>query len=89
LLAVHEEATSVSHDLTTQRSVQQLLSTERHEAMFQKLMAKSSIRSSNLMLACSMPHASDWLLAPPIAGRPAIRPVSRGAQVSLGHASVQ
>jgi hypothetical protein len=36
--------------------------------MFQKLMAKSSIRSSNLMLACSMPHASDWLLAPPIAG---------------------
>jgi len=36
--------------------------------MFQKLMAKSSPRSSNLMLACSMPHASDWLLAPPIAG---------------------
>jgi hypothetical protein len=26
------------------------------------------VRSQNLMLACSMPHASDWLLAPPIAG---------------------
>src|SRR5690349_11209815 len=24
--------------------------------------------SQNLMLACSMPHASDWLLAPPIPG---------------------
>ena len=70
LLAAHEEATSIAHDLadlTTQRSVQQLLSTERHEALFQKLMAKSSIRSSNLMLASSMPHASDWC-SPPIAG---------------------
>lgn len=71
LLAAHEEATSVGHDLaelSTQKSVQQLLSSERHEVMFQKLMAKSSPRSNNLMLACSMPHASDWLLAPPIAG---------------------
>ena len=25
-------------------------------------------RSHNLLLACSMPHASDWLLAPPIPG---------------------
>jgi len=32
------------------------------------LSVKSSARSNNLMLACSMPHASDWLLAPPIAG---------------------
>jgi hypothetical protein len=31
-------------------------------------MARSTVRSSNLMLACSTPHASDWLLAPPIAG---------------------
>jgi hypothetical protein len=71
LLSAHEEATSVSHDLAslaTQRSVQKLLSAERHEALFQKLRARSSIRSSNLMLACSMPHSSDWLLAPPIAG---------------------
>ena len=29
---------------------------------------KSTKRSNNLMLACSLPHASDWLLAPPIAG---------------------
>jgi hypothetical protein len=71
LLAAHEEATSAAHDvadLSTQRSVQQLLSSERHEAIFQKLMAKSTPRSNNLMLACSLPHASDWLLAPPIAG---------------------
>ena len=71
LLAAHEEATSAAHDvadLTTQRSVQQLLSSERHEAIFQKLMAKSTPRSNNLMLACALPHASDWLLAPPIAG---------------------
>ena len=67
LLIAHEAATSFGHDLaelSTQRSVQQLLSKERHEVMFQKLMAKSSTRSSNLMLASSMPHASDWLLAP-------------------------
>jgi hypothetical protein len=71
LLVAHETATSFGHDLadlSTQRSVQQLLSKERHEVLFQKLTAKSSVRSSNLMLACSMPHASDWLLAPPIAG---------------------
>ena len=71
LLVAHEVATSVTHDLAglvEQRSVQQLLSSERHEALFQKLMGRSSIRSNNLMLACSMPHASDWLLAPPIAG---------------------
>jgi hypothetical protein len=71
LLVAHETATSFGHDLadlSTQRSVQQLLSKERHEVMFQKLMARSTVRSSNLMLACSTPHASDWLLAPPIAG---------------------
>jgi hypothetical protein len=39
LLAAHEETTSAAHDvadLSTQHSVQQLLSSERHEAIFQK-----------------------------------------------------
>ena len=27
---------------------------------------KATVRTRNLMLACTMPHASDWLLAPPI-----------------------
>jgi hypothetical protein len=94
LLAAHEEATSIAHDLadlTTQRSVQQLLSTERHEALFQKLMAQSSTRSSNLMLASSMPHASDWLLAADRRprSRPAVFPVSHCTQISSGHSSVQ
>ena len=64
LLAAHEEATSLGHDLaelSTQRSVQRLLSSERHEVVFQKLLTKSGPRSNNLMLACSLPHASDWL----------------------------
>lgn len=71
LQAEHEAATSIPHDLVdlqTQQRVQQQLSAERHEAIFQELMARSSARSNNLMLACSMPHASDWLLAPPIPG---------------------
>src|SRR4029078_1386103 len=71
LLVAHEEATSFAHDLadlSTPRSAQQLLSREQHEVRFGKLMARSSARSNNLMLACSMPHASGWLLAPPIAG---------------------
>jgi hypothetical protein len=50
------------------KSVQQLLSTERHETILTRLKSRSSIRSQNLMLACSMPHASDWLLAPPVPG---------------------
>jgi hypothetical protein len=71
LLAAHESATGTAHDfsaLSTKPSVQQLLSTERHEAAFKRLRARLNVRSQNLMLACSMPHASDWLLAPPIAG---------------------
>ena len=36
--------------------------------MFERLKSKSSIRSQNLMLSCAMPHASDWLIAPPIHG---------------------
>ena len=71
LLSAHETATGIAHDfptLCTKQSVQQLLSTERHEATFERLKAKPSARTHNLLLACSMPHASDWLLAPPIPG---------------------
>ena len=71
LLSAHETATGVPHDFAAfseQKSVQQLLSTERHESIFARLKSKGSVRSQNLMLACSMPHASDWLLAPPVPG---------------------
>jgi hypothetical protein len=71
LLSAHEAATGAAHTLSTlagEKSVQQKLSTERHEALFERLRANSSVRSQNLMLSCSMPHASDWLLAPPIPG---------------------
>ena len=69
LLASHERITGLSHDfsfLVPQRNVQQLLSTERHQTMFDRLKLNSTPRSRNLMLACTMSHASDWLLAPPI-----------------------
>ena len=69
LLATHESITGLSHAfrfLVPQHNVQQLLSTERHQTMFDRLKTKSSPRSKNLMLACTMSHASDWLLAPPI-----------------------
>src|SRR5206468_3469946 len=36
--------------------------------LFQRLKSRSSIRSQNLMLCCTMSHASDWLLVPPIHG---------------------
>jgi hypothetical protein len=36
--------------------------------MYTRLRAKVSVRSQNLMLTSTMPHASDWLLAPPIPG---------------------
>jgi len=71
LLSAYESATSAVHDfatLSTKQSVQQLLSTERHEAAFKRLRSELSVRSQNLMLACSMPPASDWLLAPPVPG---------------------
>ena len=71
LLAAHEVSTGASHtlsSLSSERSVQQKLSTECHEALFGRLRSKLSIRSQNLMLSCTMPHASDWLLAPPIPG---------------------
>lgn len=71
LLSAHEAATGALHTLSSlasEKSVQQKLSTERHKALFERLKAKASIRSQNLMLSCTMPHASDWLLAPPIPG---------------------
>jgi hypothetical protein len=71
LLAAHESATGIAHELSSlseQKKVQQLLSSERHKATFERLKSTLSVRSHNLMLACSMPHASDWLLAPPIPG---------------------
>ena len=54
LLLEHEALTSVGHDLanlSTLNKVQHQLSTERHEAIFEKLMANSSTRSRNLMMA--------------------------------------
>jgi hypothetical protein len=71
LLSAHEAATGALHTLSSlasEKSVQQMLSSERHKALFERLKAKASIRSQNLMLSCTMPHASDWLLAPPIPG---------------------
>src|SRR6478609_7380385 len=71
LLSAHETATGIAHDfpsLSIKQSVQEVLSTERHEATFERLKTKANVRSHNLLLACSMPHASDWLLAPPIPG---------------------
>ena len=55
LLAAHEMVTGNVHTLAAlcdEKSVQQKLSTERHTALFDALKA------------CTMPHASDWLLAP-------------------------
>jgi len=59
----------VSHDLDTlcrTPSVQQLLSNEMHGKLFEEVKSMVPVRSRNLMLACTMPHASDWLVAPPI-----------------------
>ena len=67
LLADHAHTTGKPHEfeaLTRERSVQETLSSERHEAALERLKAKSSTRTRNLLLACSMPHASDWLMCP-------------------------
>lgn len=71
LLALHEEFAGVSHDLESLKErphVQKVLSDEWHQAAFKKLKERSSTRTQNLMLAGTMAHASDWLLAPPIPG---------------------
>jgi hypothetical protein len=69
LLEDHEDATGKFHDIDSLSripSAQQLLSNEVHERLFEQVKAKATVRSRNLMLACTMPHASDWLVAPPI-----------------------
>ena len=71
LLAAHEVATGITHELAAlsdSKKVQHLLSSERHEPTFKRLKSKLGVRTHNLMLACSMSHASDWLFAPPIPG---------------------
>ena len=61
ILGTHEAISEKPH-------VQRLLSDERHRASLTKLQAHSSARTQNLLLACTMPHASDWLLTAPIPG---------------------
>src|SRR6185437_10237398 len=70
-LLAHEVSTGTSHDfqaLCARPQVQRLLSDQEHKAILTGLKARSSVRTQNLLLACAMPHASDWLLAPPIPG---------------------
>jgi hypothetical protein len=69
ILADHAVATGKTHtfaDLAKQPSVQEILSTERHSATFERRKTAATPRARNLLLACSMAHASDWLLCPPI-----------------------
>jgi hypothetical protein len=94
LLAVHEVATSVSHDLadlTTHRSAAAVVhgTSRGHvsevDGEVEHSQQQSDARLLNAScqrLASCTPHRRSWSC-------PAIRPVSRGAQVSLGHASVQ
>ena len=69
LLNAHELGTGVKHEfaeLSEKQQVQRILSNEQHKATSDRLKAKGDTRTNNLMLACAMPHASDWLHAPPI-----------------------
>ena len=71
LLEEHAENTGLPHefqDLCEAGHVQRLLSDEQHGALLKKIKVRSSARMKNLLLACTMPHASDWLHAPPIPG---------------------
>jgi hypothetical protein len=43
--------------------VQRYLSDQQHRALLSGLKARSDTRTKNLLLACSMPHASDGLAA--------------------------
>ena len=87
---IHAQARKLDRQrrLSSEKSAQQKLSTECHEALFERLKSKSSIRSQNLMLSCTMPHASDssdsWALA-----WSSIRRLSHGSQVSPRHATFQ
>jgi hypothetical protein len=71
LLADHAGATGVDHEFSTlceTSHVQRLLSNERHQAILSNVKALCGPRKQNLLLACTMAHASDWLQAPPIPG---------------------
>jgi hypothetical protein len=71
LLVAHESSTTLGHefqDLCGKSHVQRLLSDEQHQAILGRLRGHADTRTQNLMLACTMAHASDWLLAPPIPG---------------------
>jgi hypothetical protein len=71
LLLAHAESTGLSHefeDLCGASHVQRRLSDQQHQAMLSRLGARVNTRTKNLLLACTMAHASDWLLAPPIPG---------------------
>ena len=69
--------------------MQRLLSDEQHGALLKKIKVRSSARMKNLLLACTMPHASDWLHAPPIPGLGLSlkTDVFRTGKVSLRHAA--
>ena len=55
-------------DVCQRPKAQRSLSDEVHKAILSRLTARSSPRTKNLLLACTMGHASDWLLVPPIPG---------------------
>jgi hypothetical protein len=55
LLAAHEAATGITHELAAlsdSKKVQQLLSSERHEATFRRLKSKLGVRSYAQSDAC-------------------------------------
>ena len=73
LLAAHEAATNTHHSEDLERlfataHVQRKLSDEQHKSIHDALKQRSSVRTQNLLTACAMPHASNWLLCPPIPG---------------------
>ena len=89
LLEEHAENTGLPHefqDLCEAGHVQRLLSDEQHGALLKKIKVRSSARMKNLLLACTMPHASDWLLSQ---GSPELedRRVPHSGKVSLRHAA--
>jgi hypothetical protein len=71
LLAEHAKATGRAHEfveLCEGGRVQRSLSDEQHQALLSRIKERSSPRMQNLLLACTMEHASAWLHAPPVPG---------------------
>jgi hypothetical protein len=72
LLTEHVKATGRAHDWVElcerQGGVQRGLSDEQHQALLAKIKERSSLRMQNLLLACTMDHASGWLHAPAVPG---------------------